>query len=145
MLSYNYILNVFLILSFITYSSSSCPPGKFPFMKSCLKCKKGTYSPEGTECIKCPPGTYTSEEESIECRFCKPGTYSSNYGSTKCLYCEPGTYNQDYASIRCYTCPDDSTSDLGATSCYRLNFWERTKKIKDDYNAYNYDYRYDYM
>ena len=145
MISYNYILNIFLILSFITYSSTGCPPGQFPFMKSCLNCKKGTYSPEGIECYKCPPGTYTSEEGEIECYYCEPGTYSSKYGSTKCYYCDPGTYTQEYGANRCYKCPDGSTSDLGATSCYELSFFERTKKILDDYNAYNYEYKYDYM
>ena len=139
MISYKNILNIFLILSFITYSNSSCPPGTHPFLKSCLDCKEGTYSPKGYKCYECPPGTYNPEKGASECFYCEPGTYSSNYGSIGCHYCDPGTYAKDYGSSYCYKCPDYSTSGLGATSCYEMSFSQRLKK-----NAYNYEYNYQY-
>ena len=137
--SYKNILNALLILSFIIYSNS-CPPGTFPFMKKCLQCKEGTYSPNGNSCYPCPQGTYSSIIGATECNLCLPGTYNPYKGKTRCQLCSPGSFSNELGASSCKNCPYGSYSDLGATSCYEKMF----SQTLDDYlyNNYHYDYHY---
>ena len=140
MIHYKNFLNFLIILSFIVYSNS-CPPGTRPFLKSCINCKEGTYSPYGTSCYECPPGTYSSERGAVICDLCPPGSYNPSTGSTTCTKCWPGTYSRDYGSSFCYKCPYDADSDYGATSCYRKSFFDTLRGHLNNYNLFN-NYRY---
>ena len=127
MIYYKNFLNFLLILSFIFYSNS-CPPGTAPFLKDCIKCQEGTYSPIGTFCYYCPPGSYSSEIGADICNLCQPGYYNPYLGRTTCQKCSPGTYSREYGSEICENCPNDEYSDDGATSCYKINFFDRVKE-----------------
>ena len=136
---YKNILNALLILSLIIYSNS-CPPGTYPFMKSCLKCKAGTYSPDGDICYKCPPGTYSSIKGATECNLCSPGFYNPFSGNSKCEMCMPGTFSNKLGAESCDNCPFGSYSDLGATSCYEKNFYQTVNDVLNNDYYYDYDY-----
>ena len=124
MIYYKNCLNFLLILSFIFYSNG-CPPGTSPFLKKCVKCQEGTYSPIGTFCYDCPRGFYSSQIGADICNLCPPGSYNPFLGSTTCEKCRPGTYSREYGSEICEKCPNDEYSDDGATSCYKINFFDR--------------------
>ena len=137
MLQNTKLINVLLFFCLILYIQCGCMPGEFPFLKRCLKCRRGEYCPDGISRNRCPPGTYASNEGSISCDWCLPGT-TSIYGSSRCSPCAPGTFAPDYGSSRCYKCPDDSTSGIGATACERVNYYY-------DYHDYQNNYQYDYF
>ena len=100
----------------------------------CYKCKKGYYSPKGTEiCIKCDDGKYSDITYATECKKCPSGTYSSNdrinciqclegsysnEGSGSCTQCEKGTFINIKGATNCIKCDIGYYSDnLGSTFC----------------------------
>ena len=100
----------------------------------CYKCKKGYYSPKGTEiCIKCENGKYSDITYATECKKCPAGTYSSNdrinciqclegsysnEGSGSCTQCEKGTFINIKGATNCIKCDIGYYSDnLGSTFC----------------------------
>ena len=62
--------------TFLTRKLIACEEGEYLSGTSCLKCKAGTYAPEGyNSCIPCQAGTYSTAGLS-SCLSCPGGTYS---------------------------------------------------------------------
>ena len=131
------ILIYFIVSCLINTIYGQCEPGQFPFLKRCLDCKRGTYSPDGSHCYECPPGSYALTTGSISCEYCSPGTYASSYGSIICIPCAAGTVAPDYGSTGCLYCPKGSTSEVGSAKC--AEYYESNYNYDWNYN-YNYDY-----
>eukprot|EP00808_Paulinella_micropora_P018221 g87.t1 len=94
-------------------SYQQCPEGSTASLTekgSCVDCRAGTYSVEGTPCFDCLPGFF-STPASASCQFCPSGTYADQAASTSCKKCEAGRVS-GAAAIACDACLPGTYQEL---------------------------------